>query len=246
MTSRRLNYGPAQIRGNPWHGLPHVLLIAVGLVGSWPQWQSPVWGKAPAAEEAAAETSKLDDASQELSEVPIAESDREHWSFQPLQIPGLPELVWSEDAVAPRGPVDAFILERLQKLELGLAPKAQPHHLLRRLAFDLTGLPPSPEMRESFHENYASAPDAYERDAEGRLRRQCRDCRSAYKAARLRDRYATDPEYRQRVSDRNRAYRDECREYLIAYSRTYYAENRERLIEDARNYRRRKSAESSR
>jgi hypothetical protein len=60
-----------------------------------------------------------------------------------------------------RNPVDAFILARLEKKGLTLAPEADRLTLLRRATFDLTGLPPTPAEGDAFLAD--TAPDAYER-----------------------------------------------------------------------------------
>src|SRR5690606_21636704 len=57
-------------------------------------------------------------------------------------------------------PIDAFILAALQNAGIdGLAPPADRRTLLRRLTFDLTGLPPAPEEIEAFEKD--DSPDAY-------------------------------------------------------------------------------------
>lgn len=69
--------------------------------------------------------------------------DRDFWAFRPPVEPPVPA---SSDR-----PIDAFLLERLRKEGLpGFAPRADPRTLLRRLHFDLTGLPPAPDRVESF------------------------------------------------------------------------------------------------
>jgi hypothetical protein len=60
-----------------------------------------------------------------------------------------------------RNPIDAFILATLEENQLHHAPEADRATLLRRLRFDLTGLPPSLEEVEAFLKD--SAPDAYEK-----------------------------------------------------------------------------------
>src|SRR5688500_17134735 len=76
------------------------------------------------------------------SEPPITEADREHWAFRPLSQPALPDV---DDAVWCVNPIDRFVLARLEAA--GLAPSAPADRvtLIRRVSFDLTGLPPSPE-----------------------------------------------------------------------------------------------------
>ncbi|MFM7928284.1 MAG: DUF1549 domain-containing protein, partial [Pirellula sp.] len=58
-------------------------------------------------------------------------------------------------------PIDAFIDQKLEKRGLHRARQAQAIHLLRRLHYDLTGLPPSPEVVENFlekaQENFGKA-----------------------------------------------------------------------------------------
>ena len=72
---------------------------------------------------------------------------QQHWSFEPLLRPTLPD-VTDPDWVG--NPIDAFVLARMA--EEGLSPSAQAnkHVLIRRLSLDLTGLPPTPEVIESF------------------------------------------------------------------------------------------------
>jgi mono/diheme cytochrome c family protein len=82
------------------------------------------------------------------------------WSLRPLERPALPE-VSGEDQARVRTPVDAFVLARLR--EHGLSPSAEADRrtLVRRLFFDLTGLPPTPEEVRRFTED--SQPGAYEK-----------------------------------------------------------------------------------
>ncbi len=81
-----------------------------------------------------------------------------HWSFQRPVRPALPDVRnrdWS------RTPIDRFILARLEKEVLGPAPEANREILIRRLTFDLTGLPPTPAEIDAFLKDGRS--DAYER-----------------------------------------------------------------------------------
>lgn len=93
-----------------------------------------------------------------LHEYPIDDYDRQHWSFQPIVSPELPE-VKSLDWI--RSPIDYFILSELERSGISPLPQASRPALLRRLKFDLHGLPPSPEEVQEFVED--SSPDAYER-----------------------------------------------------------------------------------
>ena len=82
----------------------------------------------------------------------------EHWAFTTPVRPTAPA-VKNKDWV--RNPIDAFILSRLEKEGLTPASEADKRTLIRRLSFDLTGLPPT---REEIHQFLADdSPDAYEK-----------------------------------------------------------------------------------
>ena len=83
---------------------------------------------------------------------------RDWWSLQPVARPEVPKVAREGWA---RTPVDRFVLARLERE--GLAPQAEADRrtLIRRLRFDLTGLPPSPEEVDAFVAD--PEPDAYER-----------------------------------------------------------------------------------
>ena len=75
------------------------------------------------------------------------EEERAFWSFQPVVNPPVPK-VSSTDRV--RTPIDAFVLERLEREGLGFSPDADKRTLIRRAYFDLLGLPPSPDDVDAF------------------------------------------------------------------------------------------------
>ncbi len=81
---------------------------------------------------------------------------RQHWAFQPICKPALPAV-----EVFGSNPIDAFVREKLDQANWESAPPASHRELIRRLYFDLLGLPPSPEAIVSFEKD--AAPDAYER-----------------------------------------------------------------------------------
>ncbi len=83
---------------------------------------------------------------------------RSHWAFQPLQSPVPPAVL---ETGWPRSPVDTFVLARLEAAQLHHAVPASRLELIRRITFDLTGLPPEPEDIDNFVND--SSPDAYER-----------------------------------------------------------------------------------
>jgi len=74
---------------------------------------------------------------------------------QPPSIPAAQNKAWI------RNPIDAFILSKLESKSLTPAPPADRRSLIRRVYFDLIGLPPSPEEVQEFATN--TAPDAYEK-----------------------------------------------------------------------------------
>ncbi len=80
------------------------------------------------------------------------------WAFQTPVWPVLP-VVQNKSWV--RNPIDTFILAKLEEAGLAPAPAADPAVLLRRLSFDLTGLPPTPEEVDAFVQDHS--PDAYEK-----------------------------------------------------------------------------------
>ena len=99
-----------------------------------------------------------------LVERPIAASaksptpDRDFWSFRPLQVPKPPAV---KNAEWVRTPVDRFVLAELEAHGLAPAAPADRRTLIRRVYFDLIGLPPTPDEADAF----AADPDprAYER-----------------------------------------------------------------------------------
>jgi hypothetical protein len=104
-----------------------------------------------------------DDASRveaRLEVKPITSEERDHWSFRPVRRPRIPALPAALRDWA-RNPIDAFVAAGLQANGLSPAPEADRPTLLRRLSFDLTGLPPSPEELDAFVAD--SSQDAYDR-----------------------------------------------------------------------------------
>lgn len=81
----------------------------------------------------------------------------EHWAFRSPVSPEVP-VVRQQDRVC--NPVDAFILQALEKQNLTFAPETDRLTLLRRASFDLTGLPPTPDEIRTFFLD--ERPDAYE------------------------------------------------------------------------------------
>lgn len=83
----------------------------------------------------------------------LAQRKRDHWSWQPIRSPAPPEV---KDASWPRHPVDRFILSKLETKGLTPAPSADKRTLLRRVYFDLIGLPPAPAELAVFVQDQSS------------------------------------------------------------------------------------------
>ena len=80
------------------------------------------------------------------------------WSFVAPKRPPVPEV---KDKTWVRNPIDNFVLARLETEGLKPSPEADKATLLRRVSFDLTGLPPTPAEVDSFLAD--KSPDAYEK-----------------------------------------------------------------------------------
>lgn len=87
-----------------------------------------------------------------------AANDSNHWAYQPLSAGTPPSLAAARGS---RNPLDAFLRARLAAAGLKPAPEADRRTLLRRIYFDLVGLPPTPDDFAAFLSD--SSPDAYER-----------------------------------------------------------------------------------
>ena len=81
-----------------------------------------------------------------MKTVDFAEA-RKFWAFQPVQLAPPPAV---RDAKWPRTGVDRFVLAKLEENELRPAGDAAARTLVRRMTFDLTGLPPTPEEVAAF------------------------------------------------------------------------------------------------
>ncbi len=120
----------------------------------------------------------------------FTEEERSHWAFQPILRPSLPDNVGTlpprgpgvspgtalatsgetpgphdasgpHEAPGPQTPIDLFIAAKLAEHQLALSPEADRTTLIRRVTFDLIGLPPTPERIDQFLAD--TRPDAYER-----------------------------------------------------------------------------------
>jgi hypothetical protein len=80
-----------------------------------------------------------------------------HWAFVAPTRPPTPQV---DDTAWVRNPVDAFVLEKLEREDVAPSPAAERATLLRRVFLDLTGLPPTPEELDEFLAD--TREDAYE------------------------------------------------------------------------------------
>ncbi len=98
---------------------------------------------------------------------PIEVKDREWWAFRKPVRPHVPTPLSpltkgeKEGGDRLRTPIDAFVLRRLEEKGLSFSADADPLALVRRVSFDLIGLPPSPREVDAFLND--QSPDAYER-----------------------------------------------------------------------------------
>jgi len=90
-------------------------------------------------------------------EMQITDKDRSHWAFKPVLRPAVPQV---QHSTWLKNPIDVFILAKLQERGLAPNPPASKHELVRRLYFDLTGLPPTPKEVEAFIDD--RSPEAWE------------------------------------------------------------------------------------
>src|SRR5436190_19309729 len=77
----------------------------------------------------------------------ITEAQRRFWSFQPVKRPAIPV---NRDGQWSRNPIDRFVLARLEAKKLRPARPADRRTYIRRVTFDLTGLPPTPRQVADF------------------------------------------------------------------------------------------------
>ena len=95
----------------------------------------------------------------------ITDEDRQWWAFRPIGRPPVPAIqtvpAIQNSEFRTQNPIDSFVAAGLMQNGLSPAPEADRRTLIRRLTFDLTGLPPTPEAIDEFLAD--QRPDAYER-----------------------------------------------------------------------------------
>jgi Protein of unknown function (DUF1549)/Protein of unknown function (DUF1553)/Planctomycete cytochrome C len=141
--------GPAVIAGNPDESL---LIQSIRYAGDL---QMPPKGKLPEAEiheltewvRRGAHFPKSQSHSDQPPKQINLEDGRKFWSFQPAKIQTLPKVNLAQ---WPKNRIDAFVLEAIEREGLQPAAPADRATLIRRLSFDLTGLPPTPDSVRAF------------------------------------------------------------------------------------------------
>jgi hypothetical protein len=88
----------------------------------------------------------------------ITAEDRAYWAYAPRKAVAPPQV---KNPQWVRNPIDAFVHAGLDEQNISPAPEADRRTLIRRLSYDLTGLPPSPEQVEAFEKS--QDPNAYEK-----------------------------------------------------------------------------------
>ncbi len=162
--------GPAVVPGKPDESLlieavrqtsvlkmPPKARLTDGEIQALSQWieQGAVWPGSPLAADATTAQNRLPMGT--LTDEGMAERAT-HWSFRPIRDVGPPDV---DDREWPANVIDRFVLAALEAAGLRPALDADRRTLIRRLSFDLLGLPPTPEEVEAFLAD--AGPGAYER-----------------------------------------------------------------------------------
>jgi hypothetical protein len=149
--------GPAAIAGKPNQSLLLKAVLRDGIemppdeklsgeevevLRQWIEMGIP-WPDEPAPHVATAD----EDANAAIAWQKRLEEGREHWSLKPVQKPPVPAV---QNAGWPLGDLDRFVLAQLEAKQLTPSPRAERTALLRRVTFDLIGLPPTPEEVANF------------------------------------------------------------------------------------------------
>jgi hypothetical protein len=94
------------------------------------------------------------------SEFPLQERVASHWAWKKIVRPEVPEV---ENTEWPGGETDQFLLSKLEHADLSPAPEADRRTILRRLSFDIVGLPPTIEQQDRFLNDPAETSVAMEK-----------------------------------------------------------------------------------
>nr|ACO70936.1 hypothetical protein [uncultured Verrucomicrobiota bacterium] len=100
-------------------------------------------------------------------EFAFTDEERAWWSLQPIKKPSIPAVSNLKSPVS--NSIDAFISQKLAEKKLTFSPQADPATLIRRITFDLTGLPPTPEEIAAFQAAFIQHPESSIQDLVSRL-----------------------------------------------------------------------------
>ena len=92
---------------------------------------------------------------EDVREARFSQEELSHWAYQPVTKPSIP----NPNGYVAETAIDHFIADRLAEYEVDFSPVADRRTLIRRVSFDLLGLPPSPREVEDFVSD--TSPDAY-------------------------------------------------------------------------------------
>ncbi|PHX58826.1 MAG: hypothetical protein CK522_02050 [Opitutia bacterium] len=84
----------------------------------------------------------------------LSQKARDHWAYKPVVEPVVPEV---KNKVWVHNPIDAFVLAKLESVGLQPNPTTNPESLLRRIHYDLVGLPPVADKVRTFSGQYTTA-----------------------------------------------------------------------------------------
>jgi cytochrome c553 len=128
------------------------------IAGVEPEGKMPPRGSALTAKQVGILRAWIDQGAHWPDVVETMRKQDDHWAYRPLAAPLLPAV---KDRGWVRNPIDTFVLARLESRGWGPSPPADRRTLIRRVTFDLTGLPPTPEEIDTFLAD--TSPDAYEK-----------------------------------------------------------------------------------
>ncbi len=153
---------PCKATRHRYAGLVCCVLLAATATSAQEAAQNPLDALRATLSEAQAQQKALVDrvnaAMLTLNERKVTEDDRAFWSFQPLQTIAPPTV---SNAAWPKTSIDNFIATALEAKGIAPSPQASPQKLIRRLYYDLIGLPPTPQEVEAFERD--PSPEAYEK-----------------------------------------------------------------------------------
>jgi Protein of unknown function (DUF1553)/Protein of unknown function (DUF1549)/Planctomycete cytochrome C len=155
-------YGPSIVAGNAKDS-PLIQLVRE----DDPDLRMPMDGKPLTADEISTLTKWIEQGAiwPDGADLVRLEDKRDHWSFKPLRRPEPPT---TQHSAWARNDIDHFVLSRLEQAGLHPAPQTDRVTWLRRVSFDLIGLPPSPDEVDAFVHD--GRDDAYERVVEKLLK----------------------------------------------------------------------------